>query len=396
MHTYRRASTVTVMRHLRKAALCLAASAGLWAGLAAAQTESLRTETVATGLEHPWAVAFLPEGGFLVTERPGRLRVVSAKGQVSPPVGGLPAIDARGQGGLLDLVLDSAFASNRQLYFCYAEPGESGNSTAMARATLSPDNTRLLDLQVLFSQKPKFSSSAHFGCRITEGQRDGKPDGTLYLALGERFSKKDDAQTLNNHHGKVIRIRKDGTVPADNPFATAAARANGALPEIWSLGHRNPQGMVQAPDGTLWELEHGPQGGDEINKVQRGRNYGWPLITYGENYGGGKIGAGITTQPGLEQPEHYWTPSIAPSGMAFVSSQRYGPGWHGSLVVGSLKLGYLARLELSEPFGGRVVRETAYLQDLKERVRDVRQGPDGWLYLLTDASRGRLLRVLPR
>ncbi|WP_296510758.1 PQQ-dependent sugar dehydrogenase [Rhodoferax sp.] len=364
-------------------------------GAALAQATALRIETVASGLEHPWALAFLPDGKFLVTERPGRLRTISATGQVSAPLSGLPPVEARGQGGLLDVLLDSAFATNRQLYLCYAEPGEGGNSTAMARATLSPDSTRLLDLKVLFSQKPKVNSNGHFGCRMTEGQRDGQPDGTLFLALGERFSRKDDAQTLGNHHGKVIRIHKDGTVPADNPFATAAAQASGALPEIWSLGHRNPQGMVIAPNGTLWELEHGPQGGDEINTVQSGRNYGWPVITYGENYGGGKIGAGITAQAGLEQPVHYWTPSIAPSGMAFVSSTRYGPAWSGNLVVGSLKFGYLARLELSEPFGGRVVRETRHLQDLGERVRDVRQGPDGWLYLLTDAPRGRLLRVLP-
>lgn len=358
--------------------------------------ESLRTETVAQGLEHPWALAFLPDGRFLVTERPGRLRIVDAQGRIGVPITGLPKVDARGQGGLLDLQLDSEFAGNRLIYFCYAEPGEGGNSTALARARLSPDGSQLTELQVLFRQQPKVQSSAHFGCRIVEGQRNGKADGTLYLALGERFTRKEDAQTLNNHNGKVIRILKDGKAPADNPFATPESRKTGALPEIWSYGHRNPQGLVQAPDGRLWEMEHGPQGGDEINLIAPGRNYGWPVITYGENYGGGKIGAGITTQAGMEQPLYYWTPSIAPSGMAFVSSQRYGKDWVGNLVVGSLKFGYLARLELSAPFAGTVLRETQHLQSLGERVRDVRQGPDGWLYLLTDHPQGRLLRVLPR
>ena len=358
--------------------------------------DALRTETVAQGLEHPWALEFLPDGRFLVTERPGRLRIVDAQGRIGAPITGLPKVDARGQGGLLDVQLDSEFAGNRLIYFCYAEPGDGGNSTALARARLSPDGSQLTELQVLFRQQPKVQSSAHFGCRIVEGQRKGKADGTLYLALGERFSRKEDAQTLNNHHGKVIRILKDGKAPADNPFATPESLKTGALPEIWSFGHRNPQGLVQAPDGRLWEMEHGPQGGDEINLVEPGRNYGWPVITYGENYGGGKIGAGITTQAGMEQPLHYWTPSIAPSGMAFVSSQRYGKDWVGNLVVGSLKFGYLARLELSAPFAGTVVRETQHLQSLGERVRDVRQGPDGWLYLLTDHPQGRLLRVLPR
>ena len=360
------------------------------------RANELRTETVASGLEHPWGLAFLPDGRFLVTERPGRLRVVEAQGRVGPPVTGVPAVDARGQGGLLDVMVDREFARNRQIYLCYAEPGAGGNSTALARARLSEDARRLTDVQLIFSQYPKVQSSAHFGCRITENHHAGQADGSLFLALGDRFNRKDDAQTLNTHHGKVVRINKDGTVPADNPFADAASRKTGALPDIWSYGHRNPQGLTQAPDGTLWELEHGPQGGDEINIVQPGRNYGWPVITYGENYGGGPIGRGLTAQAGMEQPLHHWTPSIAPSGMAFVTSERYGKAWIGNLVVGSLKFGYLARLELSAPFAGRVLRETRHLTALGERVRDVRQGPDGWLYLLTDHSEGRLLRVLPR
>ena len=354
------------------AALCIP-------GFTAAQ--ALRAEPVAAGLENPWAVAFLPEGRFLVTERPGRMRIVGADGKVGAPLAGLPQVEARGQGGLLDVVLDSGFERNRQLYFCFSEPGTGGNSTALARAKLSADATRLEDVSVIFSQKPKFASQLHFGCRIVEAR-----DGTLFLALGERFQRMRDAQTLDNHHGKVVRIQKDGTVPRGNPFAGRA----GALPEIWSYGHRNPQGATLAPDGTYWMHEHGPQGGDEINIPQPGRNYGWPVITYGENYGGGKIGEGITQMTGMEQPLHHWTPSIAPSGMAFLTSERYGPGLRGNLFVGSLKFTYLARLELA---GGKVVREHKELESLGERIRDVRQGPDGWLYILTDSARGRLMRL---
>ena len=381
---------------LRTAARRFALSTAIVFSAPLAHADALRTETVAGGLENPWAVAFLPEGRFLVTERPGRLRVIDAQGRVGSSVGGVPEVEARGQGGLLDVILDSEFASNRQIYLCYAEPGANGNNTAMARARLSEDTSRLTDLQVIFRQVPKVKSSLHFGCRMSEGKRDGKADGTLYLAMGERSSRKDDAQTLNNHLGKIIRVNKDGSVPTGNPFATPAARNSGALPEIWSYGHRNPQGLVQAPDGALWEIEHGPQGGDEVNLVQPGRNYGWPVITFGENYGSGKIGDGLRAQTGMEQPLHQWTPSIAPSGMAFITSTRYGKDWTGNLVVGSLKFAYLARLELSAPYGGNILRETRHLQSLGERVRDVRQGPDGWLYLLTDHPQGRLLRVLPR
>lgn len=354
--------------------------------MAPLQAQTVRPETVATGLQNPWAVAFLPEGRFLVTERPGRMRVLEADGKVNPSLAGLPAIATGGQGGLLDVVTDADFAKNRTVYFCYSEPGEGGNSTALARASLSVDRSRLEQVQVLFSQKPKFASSAHFGCRILE-TRDGK----LLLSLGERFHRKDDAQTLDNHHGKTVRINKDGSVPADNPFVGKA----GALPEIWSYGHRNPQGAALAPDGTYWLVEHGPQGGDEINLPQPGRNYGWPVITYGENYGGGKIGDGLTQKAGMEQPLHYWVPSIAPSGMAFVTSDRYGAAWKGNLFVGSLKFSYLDRIELAAPYKGKVVRESKLLADLGQRIRDVRQGPDGLLYVLTDSSNGRMLRLLP-
>lgn len=360
---------------------------------AGAQAQTVRPEAVATGLQNPWALAFLPQGRFLVTERPGRLRVVEADGRLGPPVPGLPAIDAGGQGGLLDVITDAGFAVNRRIYFCFSEPAASGsgNSTALARATLAADNSRLEDVQLLFSQKPKFSSSAHFGCRIVEAHQDGKPDGTLFLTLGDRYSRMQDAQKLDNHHGKVVRINKDGSVPKDNPFVGRA----GALPEIWSYGHRNMQGATLAPDGTYWTHEHGPQGGDEINLPQAGRNYGWPVITYGENYGGGKMGEGITAKAGMAQPLHYWVPSIAPSGMAFLTSGRYGQAWQGNLFVGSLKFGYLNRIELTEPFKGQVVREHKLLDGGGERIRDVRQGPDGLLYVLTDSPRGRLLRLQP-
>ncbi len=357
-----------------------------------AQAQSVRAEVVASRLQNPWAVAFLPEGRFLVTERPGRLRVIEANGQVGEPVQGVPDVVAQGQGGLLDVLLDADFARNRTLFFCFSEPGSGGNSTALARAQLSTDRTRLDNLKVIFSQKPKVASSAHFGCRIVEGQSAGKPDGLLFLTLGDRYSRLHDAQTLNTHHGKVVRIHKDGRVPADNPFISRA----GALPEIWSYGHRNPQGATLSPDGTLWTHEHGPQGGDELNRPQAGRNYGWPVITYGESYGGGRIGQGLTAQAGMEQPVHYWVPSIAPSGMAFLNSERYGRAWVGNLFVGSLKFGYLNRIELSQPFGGQVVREHKLLDDLGQRIRDVRQGPDGWLYLVTDSTRGQLIRVLAR
>ena len=355
-----------------------------------AQAKSVRAEVVASNLQNPWAVAFLPEGRFLVTERPGRLRVIEPNGEVGEPVLGLPSIAAQGQGGLLDVLLDTDFVNNSTLYFCFSEPGQVGNSTALAKARLSPDRLRLEDLKIIFTQKPKVVSSAHFGCRIVESQTNGKSDGMLYLTLGDRYSQMDDAQTLNNHQGKIVRIYKDGRVPDNNPFV----KRFGSLPEIWSYGHRNLQGAVLSTDGSLWTHEHGPQGGDEINLVLPGRNYGWPVITYGENYGGGKIGLGLTSQKGMEQPLHYWVPSIAPSGMVFLSSERYGRAWVGNLFVGSIKFAYLNRVELSQPFGGKVIKEHKLLEDLGQRIRDVRQGPDGWLYVLTDNTRGQLIRLV--
>ena len=367
------------------APLVLAGLLALAAAPSGAQSQpSPKAQTVASGLQNPWAVAFLPDGRFLVTERPGRLRVVNADGQVQPAVQGLPEVAAGGQGGLLDVITDSAFASNRTIYFCFSEPGKgTTNSTALARARLSQDARRLEDVKVIFSQQPKFSSTAHFGCRIVE-----RPDGTLFLTLGDRFSRRDDAQTLDNHHGKVVRVAKDGAIPKDNPFVGKA----GALPEIWSYGHRNSQGATLAPDGSLWTHEHGARGGDEINRPQAGKNHGWPQVSFGVNYDGSKIGSGDSAAPGLEPPLHHWTPSIAPSGMAFLTSDRYGAGWKGNLFVGSLKFEYLDRIELKD---GKVVAEHKLLEDVGQRIRDVRQGPDGLLYVVTDSPSGKLLGLLP-
>lgn len=343
----------------------------------------IQPEVIADGLEHAWAVAFLPNGRFLITERVGRLRVIDPDGRVGAPIAGLPRIDVGGQGGLLDLILDSGFDRNRTLYICYTEPGEGGNSTALASAELSDDRRTLDNFRVIFSQQPKLPGRHHFGCRIVE-----LTDGTLILTLGERFNRMQDAQRLDNHLGKLVRLHKDGQVPADNPFVGLAQ----ARPEIFSLGHRNPQGATLDAQGRPWVHEHGPQGGDEINLPQPGKNYGWPVITYGEQYGGGKIGAGITQQPGLEQPIHQWTPSIAPSGMAFLNSDRYGADWRGSLFVGSVKFGFLTRLVLSDT---QVIREERLLQTVGQWTRDVRMGPDGLLYVLTDAPNGRLIRLNP-
>ncbi len=358
----------------------LAALAAFTSSHSVAQT--LKPVTLAKGLNNPWSLAFLPDGRLLVTERPGSLRIVGADGQVGEPVSGLPRIEAGGQGGLLDVVLDPKFADNALVYFSYSEPagaGERGNSTAVARAELR-GNT-LTTLQTVFRQRPKFSSSNHFGSRLAFA-----PDGRLFITLGDRFSRRDDAQTLDTHHGKIVRIEPDGRVPRDNPFVART----GALPEIWSYGHRNVQGAAIHPQtGELWAHEHGPQGGDELNIVRAGRNYGWPVITYGREYVTGlKIGEG-TQRADVEAPLTYWVPSIAPSGMAFLTSERY-PGWKGNLFIGALRGQMLVRLELD---GNRVVREHRLLQDLGERIRDVRQGPDGWLYVLTDNPDGRILRL---
>ena len=359
-----------------------------------AQAQAITPVTVAMGLNHPWAVAFLQSGDFLVSERSGALRVIEPDGKIGQAIRGLPAITVGGQGGLLDVVLDSDFSRNRMLYFCYSEPASqgAGNSTALASAKLSTDMRQLEGLRILFSQRPKVTSELHFGCRIVESKNaQGQADGKIFLTLGERFNRRDDAQTLDNHHGKVIRINKDGSTPSDNPFVGRS----GALPEIWSYGHRNPQGATLNPKGMLWINEHGPRGGDEINLPRPGANYGWPLVSFGRNYDFTAVGDGKSAQANTEQPLHQWTPSIAPSGMAFVTSEKYGKTWVGNFLVGSLKFNYLARLELERPFEGSVVKETRLLESLRERIRDVRQGPDGYIYVVTDSANGQLIRLDP-
>lgn len=374
---------------MRKTSLFRTAAAGVLLALAGggAAAQALKPVVLVRGLSHPWGLAFLPgfeqDGRMLVTERDGRLRIVSARGESGPPIAGLPPVEARGQGGLLDVVLDPRFAQNRWVYWSYSEPGAGGNSTAVARGRLDATGLqgRLSEVQVIFRQAPKFASNAHFGSRLVFAR-----DGRLFVTLGDRFTRRDDAQTLDNHHGKVVRIEADGKVPADNPFAGRA----GARPEIWSLGHRNVQGAALHPQtGELWTHEHGPQGGDELNLTEAGRNYGWPVITYGGEYGSGaKIGEG-TAKAGMEQPVVHWVPSIATSGMAFLTSDRY-PGWKGDLFVGALRSQVLVRLRLD---GRKVVQQERLLQDLNQRIRDVRQGPDGWLYLLTDSSDGQVIRL---
>jgi aldose sugar dehydrogenase len=358
---------------------------------AQAQAPKLGTEVLTRKLAHPWALAFIEGGRMLVTERPGRMRVVEANGQADAPLEGVPTVDARGQGGLLDLVTDSDYARNRTIYFCFSEAGtgefKGMNSTALASARLSDDRKRLDQVKVIFSQRPKIDSKMHFGCRIVE-----HGDGTLYLTLGERFSRMQDAQRLDNHLGKVVRINKDGSIPPDNPYARRSNLTRGALPEIWSLGHRNSQGATLGPDGKVWMIEHGAQGGDEINRPEAGKNYGWPVISNGVHYGGAKVGDGESTRAGMESPIYFWTPSIAPSGMTFLRSDKYGKAWQGNLFVGALKFKYLARLELQ---GDKVVKEEKLLEGLKQRIRDVREGPDGLLYVLTDEDDGELIRLKP-
>jgi aldose sugar dehydrogenase len=351
----------------------------------------IQPEVLARNLENPWALAFV-DGRMLVTERPGRMRLIQPDGKLGAPIKGVPKVAAGGQGGMLDVIADSDFARNRMIYFCFSEPGtgdaEGTNSTALASARLSNDGQQLEQVKVLFSQKPKVRSNLHFGCRVVE-----RGDGTLFLTLGERFSRMQDAQQLDNHHGKVVRVRKDGSLPPDNPFAGSNGSRNDALPEIWSYGHRNPQGATRGPDGRLWMIEHGAQGGDEVNISEAGKNYGWPVISYGVHYGGAPVGKSEQAQQGMEQPRYYWTPSIAPSGMAFLRSDKYGKAWQGNLFVGALKFKYLARLEVQ---GDKIVGEEKLLEDLKQRIRDVREGPDGLLYVLTDDSKGELIRLLPK
>ncbi len=341
----------------------------------------VRVVKVADGLEHPWAMEFLPDGRMLVTERPGRLRIINKDGSISMPLAGVPEVDARGQGGLLDVALSPRFDEDRLVYLSYAEPGPGGAGTAVARARLAADSLSLQNVQVVWRQIPKVSSPNHWGSRLVFAR-----DGTLFITVGDRSSFRDEAQNLGNTIGKLLRINPDGSIPKDNPFVSR----QGARPEIWSYGHRNVQAAALDPrSGELWIVMHGARGGDELDQPKAGRNYGWPVISYGREYYGASIGIGAAKE-GMEQPAYYWDPVIAPSGAEFYTGDRF-PQWKGDLFVGSLTPGALVRLRLED---GKVVSEERYLSGVG-RVRDVKQGPDGFLYLAIDSARASILRVEP-
>lgn len=358
---------------------------------------------LAKGLERPWAVEPLPDGDLLITEKPGRLRIVSSKGEVGAPIGGLlpvgsggvsaasgqgglPPITARGQGGLLDVALSPNFARDRTIFWSFSEQREGGSGTSVARGVLTEDRRNLEQVRIIFRAMPTYNNGLHFGSRLAFA-----PDGMLYITLGERFDKtttRPQAQHLNSHLGKIIRINPDGSAPADNPFA----KQSGALPEIWTLGHRNIQSAAFDERGRLWTVEHGAKGGDELNLIERGKNYGWPVATYGEEYSGEPITGAVTAREGYEQPVYYWDPVIAPSGMQFYTGDAF-PQWRGSLFVGGLVSTRLVRLVVKD---NRVVGEEHLLTERGQRIRDVRQGHDGALYVVTDEANGELWKITPR
>jgi glucose/arabinose dehydrogenase len=347
-----------------------------------AKPSKIKVETYAGGLEHPWGMQFLPDGRLLVTERPGRMRIVTKDGRLSPPLAGVPEVAAVGQGGLLDVLLAPDFEKSRIIYFSYGEPrGEDKNGTSVARAklVLEGDGGKLEDVKVIFRQEPPAKSGHHFGSRLVWAK-----DGTLFVTTGERNILRDQSQNPANDIGKVIRINADGSIPADNP------KLEGWAPEVWSIGHRNMQGAALRPDtGTLYVVEHGAQGGDELNHPEPGMNYGWPVITYGIDYTGEKIGDG-SEKAGMEPAVYYWVPSIATSGLAFYTGDLF-PDWKGNAFVGGLAGTQVQRLVFE---GNDVVAAETLLEDQGKRIRDVRQGPDGALWLLADDS-GEVLRVTP-
>lgn len=345
---------------------------------------TLRNTVVASGLEHPWGMALLPDGNWLITERPGRMRIVSAEGTIGAPITGLPAVDARGQGGLLDVILSPGFATDRTIFWSYAEPRDGGNATSVARGVLSADGSRVESVRVIFRALPIYDGDKHFGSALAFD-----PAGHLFVTLGERsdVGMRPQAQQLDSHMGKVIRINADGSVPQDNPFVGRA----GALPEIWSLGHRNVQGIaVQPGTGAVWTVEHGARGGDELNRPEPGKNYGWPNAAYGIEYRGGAIGEGLTAGDGLEQPIYYWDPVIAPGGQTFYSGTMF-PGWQGNLLIAGLGGKSLTRLVLD---GDRVTGEERLLTGLGERIRDVAVAADGAVWVITDEEDGKLVRLV--
>jgi glucose/arabinose dehydrogenase len=369
-------------------ALALSLAAGPAAAVitdapAPAEPSKIKVETFADGLSHPWGLQFLPDGRLLVTERPGRMRLVSKDGTLSEPVAGVPEVAAVGQGGLLDVLLAPDFAESGMIYFSYGEPrGEGKNATSVARAKLAldGDSGRLEDVKVIFRQEPAAGSGLHFGSRLVWAR-----DGTLFVTTGERNILRQESQNPANHIGKVIRINPDGTVPDDNP------KLPGWAPEVWSIGHRNMQGAAVRPEtGQLYTVEHGARGGDELNRPEKGKNYGWPIITYGIDYSGAKIGEGISAKEGMEQAVYYWVPSIATSGLAFYSGDLF-PDWKGNAFVGGLAGAQIQRLVFD---GDDVVAAEELLGDEGKRIRDIRQGPDGALWVLTDDT-GEVLRITP-
>ncbi len=374
---------MTAARLALSASLAALVTAPALAETVDTERHSVTLERLAEPLEHPWGLAVLPDGAMLVTERPGRLRLV-VDGVLQPePVAGVPDVRAGGQGGLLDVVIDPNFAGNRMVYLAFSEAGEGGAGTAVARGRLTRDGAtaRLDDVEVIFRQAPKVGGSSHFGARLVFA-----PDGKLFIGLGDR-QQRELAQDLSVTIGKLVRINADGSVPQDNPFVGR----EGARPEIWSYGHRNIQAAALDPaTSDIVTIEHGARGGDEVNTPEAGRNYGWPVITHGVDYSGAPIGIGKAAE-GMEQPDYQWTPSIAPSGMAFYTGTAF-PEWNGDLFVGALRGQMLVRLDVE---GGRIVGEERMLEGTIGRIRDVRQGPDGSLLILTDAGDGALWRLSP-
>jgi aldose sugar dehydrogenase len=342
------------------------------------EADPFKLTVVASGLQHPWGLALMDDGRMLVTERPGRMRLVAKDGTLSEPLGGIPEVVARGQGGLLDVTLSPKFTEDQLVYFSFAEPGDGGGGTAVARGKLG---ARSLDnVEVIWRQTPKVNSSNHWGSRIVF-----RPDGTMYVTLGDRFNQRPLVQDVSTTIGKIVRLNPDGSNPKDNPFVGKP----GAKGEIWSVGHRSTQAATLHPQtNQLWTVEHGARGGDELNTPEAGKNYGWPLITYGIDYSGVKIGEG-TEKAGMEQPVYYWDPVIAPSGATFYTGSVF-PDWKGDLFVGSLQPGGLVRLKIE---GGKVTKETRYIGNPRQRVRDVQQGTDGLLYIITDSPQGQILRL---
>lgn len=348
-------------------------------------TTPLLVQELATGLEKPWAVEPLPDGTLLITEKPGRMRIISATGQVGEPISGLPAVVSGGQGGLLDVALSPNFKTDQTIFWTFTEPRGTGNGTSVARGVLSPDRRSLQQVKVILQTMPSFTNNLHFGSRLAFG-----PDGMLYVTMGERSDLKTrpQAQHPDSHLGKVLRITTDGAPAPGNPFLNQP----GARPEIYSVGHRNVQAAAIDGAGKLWIVEMGPQGGDELNLIMKGKNYGWPLVTFGEEYNGSPVPNAVTQKEGFESPVYYWDPVIAPSGAQFYSGNLF-PEWKGNLFIGNMKDKRLVRLKLEN---GRVVAEEHLLANRNQRIRDVKEGPDGALYLVTDETNGELLKITPK